>query len=621
MALLDFYNRPTAARAPRSQPAQLVDAYGAPVVAPGAAQGHVVAFDGMAAPVGVQSAMPDVLSTAQASQQWSQSAATRSGPSTYKSLPADLKPIRAPRTRFVDPLSLMYATGYKDRRFSISYDTLRKVSYQLGLLGAIINTRVNQVAAFAQPYRKNQQVGFQVKFKKHGYIPTESERIALEDLEGFLANCGAEDNPYTRDPRDDLETFLRKVTRDSLTYDQMTFEIIPDSHGRPAEFRATDAATIRLAATYDGRRDMDGDSRRLKSREDTDRWKDHHARAYGMRGDEEFDISGDNIYTVQVLHGRIENLYSHWDMAMCLRNPRTDIWVNGYGFGEIEMAMNSILGMMWAEEYNRRFFQQGAAPKGILNIKGENVSPEMMEAFRRQWYAMIAGVENSWRTPIIQAEGMEYQSLHSTNQEMEYQHWLEYLLKILTGIYLIDPSEINFDLAGGSSQNPMFESKHEWKIKHSRDKGLRPLLRFMARQLSKYVIDPIDSRLYVDFVGLDELSDQDRIELYVKRVTNIETPNELREEIGRPPLPGGDVILNQTFLTAWQEENAKWANPEGDMALWHTQGENSPPSYGDAPAIPLWRQTAPDPPPPGEEGEGGPPGGGAPGGPPGGGEE
>jgi len=291
---------------------------------------------------------------------------------------------------------------------------------------------------------------------------------------------------------------------------------------------------------------------------------------------------------VQVLHGRIENIFTYHDMAFCVRNPRTDTWVNGYGFSELEMALNTILGMLYGEEYNRRFFTQGAAPKGILNIKGDTISPEEMESFRRQWYQQISGVENAWKTPVIQADGMEYQNLQQSNKEMEFQRWLEYLLKILTSVYLIDPSEINFDIGGSGHQNPMFESKHEWKIKHSRDKGLRPLLRFLARQMQKYVIDPLDSRLSFDFVGLDEVSESDRVELATKKLSNYMTVNEVRMEEGLEPIAGGNIVLNPTFMQAFQADPK--ANPSAldDMAPWDTSdSEYVPPTYGTANAVPL----------------------------------
>lgn len=530
----------------------------------------------------------------------------RSGPGTYKALPSNFVPARAPRTRFYDPLTLMYATGYKDRRFSISYDTLRRVSYQLSLVGAVINTRVSQIASFAQPYRENKQIGFAIRYKDESYIPSDGDKQALRELEQMVMRCGFQENKFTPFPRDDFEIFLRKIVRDSLVFDQACFEIIPDRMGQPAEFRAVDASTIRLAATYEGPKGSEAST--FDSRQFSPHWRRLHG--------DEFSVDKTSIHTVQVMHGRIENVFAERDMAFCVRNPRTDIWVNGYGFSELEMCLNTVLGMLWGEEYNRRFFQQGSAPKGILNIKGDTISPEELESFRRQWYAQVSGVENAWRTPVIQADGMEYQNLQSTNKEMEFQKWLEYLLKIVTAVYMIDPSEINFDIVGGGSgKAPMFEAKHEWKIKHSKDKGLRPLLRSVAKWLSYYIIDPLDNRLYLDFVGLDEMSEQDRVELITKQTKSFKTINESRMDEGLPPLPGGDIIDSQTFITAWQAEQEKQQDAAAQLAPWMTTEDALPPEYGDAPAIPLYMQPkTPDPEEqqqgmPGMEGgdEGGPP--------------
>jgi hypothetical protein len=39
-----------------------------------------------------------------------------------------------------------------------------------------------------------------------------------------------------------------------------------------------------------------------------------------------------------------------------------------------------------------------------LNFKGDNLTPDALEDFKRRWKSNIEGVENSWRTPILQAE-------------------------------------------------------------------------------------------------------------------------------------------------------------------------------------------------------------------------
>jgi len=186
-----------------------------------------------------------------------------------KSLPRGIEPSRGHRSRMFDPLSLVYATGFRDRRYSLTYDILRRTSYQLSLVGAIISTRVNQVATFAKPYRENRQVGFQIRPKNDEQVLTSEDKRTIKELEDFVLNCGWGDNPYSPYPRDDFGDFLKKVTRDSLTYDQACYEIVPDNEGRPFEFRAIDASTIRLAASYDGYR---GDkARTFQSKEFTDR--------------------------------------------------------------------------------------------------------------------------------------------------------------------------------------------------------------------------------------------------------------------------------------------------------------------------------------------------------------
>ena len=936
MSMRDFYKEAlpsgrTGAIAPRAYVPQAAPTLPPP---PHMAQGSRIQHDGVP-PSGILE-----LNAQGAQAAWS---GAPQGYRALKSLPKDVRPARGPRVRFFDPLSLVYATGFRDRRFSLTYDTLRRTAYQLSLVGSIIQTRVKQVAAFAQPFRENQQVGFAIRFKDENHIPTESERRSIVEMERMIMQCGFGENPYSPYPRDDFNTFLEKISRDSLMFDQcchpmgtlvetayglkpiedidvgemlrthtgelrpvaelirrnytggmvrlrargqtieMTeghpllvcsdkwaylgkkpipkpdwmgageieegmylcypvpklpkedvhtlmgdldrdlarffglyaadghtngasivftfgsheedlvgavelvaermgwgvvvtddqygraatsvrcnpgsvewadwlntvfgrgahekrvpgfmmratdeckraflagylegdgylkatgasfntvstdlfgglrilfasqgvycaavhtpeggapgsgwsdqirsnisgsayrelardtglpvrepsklrepylfdgeyfylrvncketwsveefpvfnfeverdhsyiaqgfvshncFEVIPDHRNRPWEFRAVDAATIRLAATYDG---YDGKGpRKFRSQDFAERWQHE----YG----EDFEIEGQGVYSVQVIHGRIEGIFTFHDMAFGIRNPRTDMWVNGYGFSEIEMCLNTVLRMLWAEEYNARNFRQGSMANGILNFKGDAYSHEQLEAFRRVWRSSVQGVENAHRVPIVQVpEGVEFVNVQKGNHEMEYQQWLEYLLKIVSGVYQIDPAEINFDIGKANSQGmPMFESKQEWRIKYSKDKGLTPLLKFLARLISRHVVETLDDRLYLDFVGLDQLSEPDRVQLLQSRVATYITINEARKEEGLPPLVGGDTILNPQFEQAKQaalqapEDNTPGrVNP---FAPWLTSGEDDLEVYGEVPPTPLYLQEGGD---------------------------
>lgn len=505
-------------------------------------------------------------------------------------------PQRGFKSLLADPLAVQYALGYKDRKYSLTYDVLKRIPHQLGVVAAILQTRCNQVAAFSVPYRESKSVGFQIKHKNPGHSTSKSEVEFIADLEKFVYNCGAPDpNPHNKVKRDDFETFLKKIVRDSLMYDQSVFEIVPDRLGQPYEFLAVDASTIRIAAADEIFGPNDTYQRRspILSQDLMDQRAPF--KAMQLMSSEK---DGERPDFVQLINGQIENVYFRNELAFGVRNPRTDIYIQGYGYGEMEQLITILTAHLYAEEYNRRFFMQGSAPKGLLNFKGENFTPDMLEGFKRQWRANLEGVENSWKTPILQAEqGVEWIDLHPSNREMEYGQWVEYLIKITCAVFLMDPAELNFDLHGGVQQTPLFESSQEWKLKASRDRGLKPLLRFIAKQINEHVIGPIDDHFVFDFVGLDELTEQEKHELRQEQVASYMTLNEIRRAEDLPDVEDGDTILNPTYIQARQarmQHEAEQAATEQEDQANSAAGEAPPPAPAGADTQGQQANTAPE---------------------------
>jgi len=76
----------------------------------------------------------------------------------------------------------------------------------------------------------------------------------------------------------------------------------------------------------------------------------------------------------------------------------------------------------------------GSAPKGIIHfdVSGAVLPQEQLNAFRRQWHAQVAGVWNAWKTPIIATPGkLQYTNLQMGNKQMEFNTWINYLVKLL----------------------------------------------------------------------------------------------------------------------------------------------------------------------------------------------
>jgi hypothetical protein len=432
----------------------------------------------------------------------------------------------------VDPYAFNNSFGYKDKPYSMSYEMLKRISFQVPIVRAIIGTRSDQVASFCEPQSDKYSTGFIIR-KKQPFYSKESRQASRDEImkankiTDFVLNCGM-NNSFESD---DFDTFIRKIINDSLTYDQLTFEVVNDRRGRPFEFYAVDASTIRIADSYDD-----------------DNYK---------KKDERKQILGYYPNYCQIHDGIVTSDFYPWEMCFGIRNPVTNIYSNGYGVSEIEMLINTITSMLWSDEYNRRFFSQGSAPKGFFKFKSETaVNDGRLAQFKQQWQGMMAGVYNSWKTPVLEGD-IDWVSLHTSNQDMEFSKWQEYLIKLTSAIYRIDPAEVNFPLSGGSDTKPMFEGNNEARLKHSKDKGLYPLLKFLQRRINKHLISRIDPEYEFVFVGMDGVDQQTELDNDIKMMSNFMTVDEIRIKRGLSPLgeeKGGNQIANSIL---YQSQAAK----------------------------------------------------------------
>lgn len=469
------------------------------------------------------------------------------------------EPAAEMKTFLENPLDVNGSLGYKERKYSLDFNILRQIPYQSGFIAAILQTRCSQVAGFGMPFRNTKSIGYQIKHRNPGKLTTKGEREKILSLEKYIYDCGNKDsNPYDNFKRDNFKVFLSKLVRDSLTLDQSCAEVIPSLDGTPYEFIAVDAASIRIASA-----DFEESNR-------------HNI--WGERPN--LPHKGTPAY-VQLVDGSIKNVYTRDEMIFGVRNHRTDMAIGAYGFSELEMLINNITNHLNAETYNSVFFKNSSVPRGIFNFKGDTMTPDQMEGFKRMWRDSMEGVSNAWRTPILQSEqGIEWIDLHTSNRDMEFGQWLEYLIKITSSVFQIDPAEINFDLSGGVSDTPLFESSQEWKLKASRDKGLRPLLSFFENMINENIIEKLDDDYVFSFVGLDELSEEQKIEQRIKQCGGpYMTINEIRRAEDLPDIECGDLIMNPTYVQAIQlKQQAE------QMKTQAAQGQPAPAAQGGKPA-------------------------------------
>lgn len=418
-----------------------------------------------------------------------------------------------PKTLFWDPFAIIEQLGFREKPSALTYGTLKAMAWRTPILMAIIQTRIQQCAAFSKVSRDRYDLGFRIRTRESTKEPSPAERKYIQQAQNMMLRTGITENPRGRDS---LEKFIRKIMFDSLVYDQMTFEVVPDRKGRPCEFYAVDASTMRLA-----------DSASTFLSEDETK----------------------AVRYVQIYDGMIISEYNQEELCFGVRNPRTDIRLAGYGVGELEMLMTVVTAMLFGWEYNQKAFSQGSAVKGVLNFKGA-IPEKQLKAFRRHWYQMVSGVENSWRTPITNAEELQWISMQTSNRDMEYNAWFDFLIKIGCAIFTIDPVEVNFKYGNAGQKSSMNEANNQEKITESKERGLRPLLRFIENALNQWVLWPINENFEFAFVGLDSQTREKTATLNTSLVKTVRTIDELRAEDDMPPLPDGkgEIILDPTWL-------------------------------------------------------------------------
>jgi hypothetical protein len=440
--------------------------------------------------------------------------------------------IEASKSILIDPMEMTSSFGYKDKPFQISYDVLRAMS-RTHIVKAIIETRKEQVQNFCTPQSNKYQTGFIIT-KKQKYTElgrdiklTTQDKKKIEWLIDFIMGCGEESDFWNADT---FENFVAKLVTDMLTLDQGTFEIKRNMKGDPIAFLATDGATYRIADTY-------------LDTELTTRYPEKVVKGYLPS-------------YVQLYQNKIIAEFYPWELCFGVMNPQTDIRINGYGKSPLEDMISTVTSILNADAYNANFFKVGSSPKGILRVFG-NLNQNTIEDFKQQWQTQVSGVMNSHKMPVVNAEKMEFVNTNVPNKDMEFSQFQEFLIKITCAQFKIDPSEVGFPMSGNASgESGLGGNNQEEKVKYSKDKGLKPLLKKIEYWINKYIVSQKDPDFVFRFVGLDEdmANPKEDLEQDVELVSSIQTLNEIRIKRNLKPIDGGDIPMNPVYLQALQME-------------------------------------------------------------------
>lgn len=434
---------------------------------------------------------------------------------------------------FFDPNDLSgNGKGFKDSKGILSFEVLRRMG-NIHIIRSIVNTRIEQIQNFLHFSEDDQKEGFTIRkktslFKEEKKEISSAEKKKIEEIVEFLMNSGFNEK---WDNIDDFQTFVRKIAFDSLTLDQLAFEVVRDKGWNIKKYRAVDASLIRFLDSVDSKQ---------RERLEDYRFKGYLPR-FCMTWDEQILI---NPTTKEPI------LYYPWELGFGIRNKSSDIRKNGYGTSELEILVELITGVLWSIQYNMNNFSIGSTPKGFINVKNANISDSNLNEFRQAWSQMMTGVRNAKRTPVINGIDLEWIDLDKSNREMEYQEWAQFLVIMVCSVYRIDPSELGFSF---KNQAQLFgQDGQKARLQHSREKGLKPILIFLENIITKYIVSEIDEDYEFVFTGIEVEDEETQVNLDKTKLESgmVSMQDIFKKYSGREFDPENDIILNQVYQQA-----------------------------------------------------------------------
>ena len=372
---------------------------------------------------------------------------------------------------------------------------------------------------------------------------------------------------------DTFQDFGRKVVFDSLTLDQLAFEIVRDRSWNLARYRAVDASLVRFLDSIDPKFHEEFEQYRFKG----------YLPKYCM-------CWQGQIMQHPVTHESV--IFYPWELGIGIRNKSTNIYKNGYGTSELETLSSVMTWILWGFEYNGSYFSKGSNPKGIINVKNPNISQASLSEFRQAWQQTMVGVQNSHRTPIINGLDLQWVDLSkNTNRDMEFSEWVKFLLVMTCAVYRIDPSELGFQFK--DQTNIFGQAGQKERLQHSKDKGLKPILVFLQEVINYYLVSELDEDFEFVFTGVDAEDEGRQVEIDAKKIQNgmVCLEDIFEKYSGRKFNPETDTILNQSYQLQKQMQlqqamyGGEAMNEEVDRQIASEEKEDTQKSFSSNPIM------------------------------------
>lgn len=448
-----------------------------------------------------------------------------------------------------------YQSIYKGKLRLLPDDMLKRISIQDDLVAAIVHARASQISAFGRPQPDRFSTGYKIEpepglFEKLTLEEKKQLQKRIAKAEATLLTCGQTKGWKDNDALD-FGQFLFMTARDAVTFGRMAVEILrtgvaDDKHFH--SFRPIDGGTVYKASPY-------------KHESDAVRKEAYHLLSQIKNKKlipEKF--MNDEYAFVQVIRGKPRQAFTAEECLVHNFYPATHIELNGYPITPVDTVISAVTTHINITTHNKLYFQSGRAARGMIVIKSDDISKEVVGAIRQQFNASINSVSNAWRMPIFgvgQEDEITWMPIDNSSRDMEFQYLSDTNARVILSAFQMSPEELPgyTHLSRGTNNQALSESNNEYKLEAHRDVGLRPLIAHFQNFVNSRILPLIDEELSkiasFKFVGIDAETAEKEAARIGAEINIHATMDDILEKVEKKTLGdhlGGTMLLNP----AWQ---------------------------------------------------------------------
>jgi len=450
---------------------------------------------------------------------------------------------KAPRIAFTeDPMNTNNWAGiYRNKNDLVPDFLIKKIRVQNSLVANIQRLRSNILSMFGHIKKDRFDIGVQTKIKAafEGHVkPDQMVKIRkrIEKFESILMNCGRTDG-YREDDQLSFGDFLYLQVGEAITLGRFATEVIYENTEQEDKifhsFRPVDAATI---------------FKTVKNGEQAESIRQSGLRQIENLTGVKFDRSkfeNDSYSYVQAIDGFPKIAFTDKEMLVWNMYPSNDINHNGYPVTPIDTCISAISTYLNIETYNRLYFQNGRAAKGMLVIKSDQVDQKTLNMLRQEFTASINNATNAFRVPVLgisQEDNAVWTPMVSSAGDGEFAFLYDNVSRSILTAFMVSPEEMPGmgHLAKGTNNKALSESNNSYKLTAERDGGLRPLIVRMEEFINQKLFPIIDPELaQICTVGLTGMDAQSREEEAIRLQQEMPihmTYNQVLMDVDKKPI-------------------------------------------------------------------------------------